>query len=335
MATRCWLHIGAPKTGSTALQQFLSANDGRLKSLGWLYPAAARRAGGHHDLAFLTGGGYPDWATPQDKSLAQMEDELRIEITASPASVLLSSEDFYLLGAPADVAGMLERLGFRPETVTVLVYLRRQDEAYVSWYNQAVKAQGYAGTFSDMLPTQRELWDYSTRLRAWADVFGASRILVRPYARSDLMGEDVCRDLIGTLGLPQHVFDFPVERVNTGLNRDLLEFQRLVNRLPLSPQDKRRFHRQLIALTAASKDSSLFDDQPLLDASMRNQILGWHAAGNREVAGTYLGRERLFDDPLPGREEHRQSEGLTVDKLGSILGWLLATQEAPPQRRTP
>jgi len=319
---RCWLHIGAPKTGTTAIQLFLEANQDRLPALGFAYPIAARRASGHHDLAFLAGGGYPDWAVPQDQTLDALVAALRTEIEAGPATTILSSENFYLLHEPAAVLDLMVRLGFPRGAVTVVVYLRRQDEAALSWYNQAVKAQGYAGSFEEHLRAHQDLWDYDAHLRAWAGAFGADRLAVRRY------GGDVRRDFVEAVGLPADDLHFAAERINTEINRDIMEFQRQINRLPLPAQDKRRFHRQLMALTAASAGSTLFSDAPLLDSNGRRTLLQSYEAGNRRVAESRFGGARLFDaPPTDGEASKGPAPGLTPEKLAAVLGWLLLSQE--------
>ena len=70
--SHCFLHIGAPKTGTTLLQRVLFENKERLRNYGIDYPDISLRGYGHHDLAFLIAGGYPDWATPQPRTLAEL-----------------------------------------------------------------------------------------------------------------------------------------------------------------------------------------------------------------------------------------------------------------------
>ena len=140
----CFLHIGVPKTGSTALEKFLLHNRDALKKHGWKYPDVSIRGSGHHDLAFLIGGDYPKWATPQDRPLEDIVGELLYKV-AECDRMILSSENFYLYPRPAKTEKILTQAGFPAENVKVIVYVRRQDEILMSWYNQAVKAQGYTG----------------------------------------------------------------------------------------------------------------------------------------------------------------------------------------------
>lgn len=326
---RCLLHIGAPKTGSTALQKFLATNRERLRALGLDYPHVSLRGFGHHDIAFLVGGGYPDWATPQDRPLGELMRDLAAEVAGSPA-VALSSENFYLLPNPRGVAQVLEQAGIGAGDVRVIVYVRRQDEAHLSWYNQAVKAQGYAGTIAECIAATHSLWDYAAQLEQWAAVFGAGSLEVRVYQPPDRPGGDIRRDFLRLAGLAEDGFDFPAENVNTRINAEILEFQRMVNRLPLSPQQKRGAHKELIALTAATAGTGLFDDRPLLGADERAAILARYAASNDAVARAYLKQAHLFDDAMPqGLPRGAERTELNSEKLVYILGWLVAQRPNP------
>jgi hypothetical protein len=320
----CLLHIGAPKTGSSALQKFLACNRDALTRLGWEYPDVSLRGFGHHDLAFLVAGGYPEWALTQERTYDELLRDLKSSVAES-SKIIMSSENFYLFPNPQGVARMLEQATFPRETVKVVIYVRRQDDAHVSWYNQVVKAQGYTGTIDDCIAENRELWDYAARLEAWSEVFGRNNLIVRPYQSKDLVEGDIMLDFLRLAGLSREVFDYPEETVNTRINRDILEFQRIVNRLPLTPKEKRRFHKELIELTSATESMGLFADCPLLTVTRRREILSAYTDVNAQLARTYLGREWLFDETLQNVPQQLESgKGLTIEKITYILGWILA-----------
>lgn len=323
MQQRVIIHIGVPKTGTTAVQKFLCDNRNALLGAGWLYPGNICRGFGQHDLAFLLGGGYPEWATVQPRSLAELLALLRQEITSVPhRQLLISSENFYLLCSPQALADCLRELGYAPGEVGIVVYLRRQDDAVESWYNQAVKAQGYAGTLSEHAAAAGDLWDYATRLARWAEVFGADNMSVHCYST----GGDVRHDFLRVLGIGPADFVFSDTRENREINRDILEFQRLLNCEPLEIQEKRRFHRQLIALSAEAHGSGIFCEAPCMDRDMRAQIMAAHAVGNAHVAERYFGRSVLFAET--GQVMDGEAAGteyrLTADKEAYIRRWLAA-----------
>lgn len=110
------LHIGAPKTGSTAIQRALFENQDKLLVHDFLYPNVSLRGYGHHDLAFLLGGGYPDWASSQARTLEDLRGDLLAAIRRHPTgTVIISSENFYLYPKPKELRDLLLSVGMAPD----------------------------------------------------------------------------------------------------------------------------------------------------------------------------------------------------------------------------
>lgn len=305
------------------LQSVLFTNRDALAERGILYPNVSLRGYGHHDFAFLLGGGYPDWATTQPKTLAELGEELAHAVRGHRGSVLLSSEDFYLFPKPEGLLRLLTETGCMDgRSPAIIVYVRRQDEAHESWYNQTVKAQGYTHTVDESLATFHDLFDYRLQLERWAAVFGTDACVVRPFERAQFAAESLLEDFLQLVGLETAEVTVGDVRANTSLNRDALEFARALNCLPLATLEKRRFHRQLIELSASSRGSGLFDETPVLSGRQR-AIVESYRAGNAAVAATYLGRETLFFEEPPTEDPAQPYAGLSVEKLASIVGWLL------------
>lgn len=317
------VHIGAPKTGTTATQRFLTENAPALAARGVLYPDVCLRGYGHHDLAFLVGGGYPEWATPQPRDLASLAVELDAALTSDAPLVILSSEDFFLQPDPPALRALLAR-SRSGRRARLLVHVRRQDHMAVSWYNQAVKAQGFTGTFAECERATARLWDYATQLAAWAEAFGDDALCVRTYERDQLVGGDIVLDVLAALDIDAAGLARSPAPVNTSLARDILEFQRQVNRLPLTREQKRRFHKELIALTEATRDAELFDDTPVLGPRGRIELLARYAEGNRAVARRWFGRDELFLEPKPEGPEPSPWSGPDPVRTQLIFGWILA-----------
>jgi hypothetical protein len=325
----CYVHIGAPKTGSTFLQNIFFDNRDALRANGVLYPNVSLRGFGHHDVAFLLDGSYPEWATAQDRPLEALAADLAAAAAAHAGSLLLSSENFYLFPQPARLKQLLERAGaLRGRRAAIVVYLRRQDEAHESWYNQRVKAQGETGSIEESLERFHDLWDYERQLARWSSVFGEEAMVVRRYCEPGTAGTSLLEDMRSVLGLDDVLSGLPEQRVNVRENRDILSFQRRLNRLPLAPVEKRRFHKQLMALSERAKGQGLFDERPLLTVPARAALMERYASGNAAVAKRYFAGEDLFpavadtDIAVPAASAE---SGLTAEKMLYILGWLLVS----------
>lgn len=325
--TNYCLHIGTPKTGSTALQEFLAVNTGALAKWRAAYPSATLRGSGHHDMAFYIAGGYPAWATPSPTPLATIartiREEIRVLQDAGDRTVILSSENFYLLCAPLAVAEFLSSCHIPPERLTLIVYLRRQDDMQASWYNQRIKAQGYSGTLAESILEYRADWDYAARLEAWRQAFPSARLLVRPYQTADIPELDIRRDFLRIIGAQVEEFVFPSEDTNAALNIDLLEFQKELNKLPLDVETKRTFHKALISLSNDPTGQSIFSGKSLLNGKERKALLSGYRKSNQEVARRFLGRETLFDEHIDPPLPYTIKPGLNVEKMFTIVAWLL------------
>ncbi len=319
------VHIGTPKTGSTSLEKFLYENRDVLKGCGYLYPEEIIRGYGHHDIAYLANGEYPKWAIPQDKTLADLINLLRHEIRKHhEKKIILSSEIFYLLSKPKEVARIIAELGFKLEDTRVIVYLRRQDEVHQSWYNQRVKAQGYTGEIDDSIIDSRDLWDYQKSLEPWRKIFGKKNIKIRLYEKSSLVGNDIRRDFIEVLGIDTENFKYLQKNTNSRLCRDLLEFQRYINSIPISFVNKRKYMHKLIELTNSSKSNQFFSDSPLLTNSQKKELMDSYEQANRYVAREYLDTDEIFSYVI-NRQPHNinNKTSLSLKKLSYILYWLL------------
>lgn len=124
MPYRIILHCGLHKTGTTALQHFLTAATDGLRSAGVLVPSAGRIerfGGGHHNIA---------WELARDRrfdrSLGGVA-ELAEEIAAFSGDAIVSSEDFEsCLAAPARLAPLLHHPKLQDRQFIVVLYLRDQ-----------------------------------------------------------------------------------------------------------------------------------------------------------------------------------------------------------------
>ncbi len=319
-----YIHIGAPKTGSTLIQRHLEQRRDELRTFGLLYPDAGLRGFGHHDVAFLLDGGYPDWAKPQDEPLSTISERMKRECAAFQGDVLLSSEDFYLLPQPEKLRKWIDDYQLNDNRrIKLIVYIRRQDDLLVSWYNQMIKAQGFSGSFEDSLSQSLWLGDYASELDRWSSTFGTEALDVRCYddasrAPGGLLKDflsDVCSAAVDTLA------DASSDRINVSLNRDLLEIQKVINRLPITILEKRKFHQELMALTELEID--LFSKAPVIDGSQRRALMEKFEQGNCTVASSYFDKERLFDETQETMAAAVEYPGLDVEKVIAAFAWLL------------
>ncbi|MDQ3485629.1 MAG: hypothetical protein M3445_09530, partial [Actinomycetota bacterium] len=199
MATRVYLHIGLPKTGTTSLQTTMWHNRKLLRRQGLLYPGTQRL---DHYQAFQQvrgadkshGGGH-----------AGAWDRLVDELAAWDGVGLVSHEFFCMATRKQSHQVVLD---LAPAEVHVVVTARAYSFQFPAVWQEALK-MGYEGGFDQFMDEafageRRGAWGWSSQdlpviLRKWARVVPPERIHVitvpPPGARRELLWERWCSTL--------------------------------------------------------------------------------------------------------------------------------------------
>jgi hypothetical protein len=134
MSRQVILHIGYPKTGTTALQRFWHLNQTILRDSGLLYPEAGLVGAAHFAYSYQLG--LHDSIKMDVPPFEALITALRAEMDQSGLQrALLSSEAFIKAANPEPL-----RAAFDGFDVKILIYLRRHDHFFESGYSQSVRS---------------------------------------------------------------------------------------------------------------------------------------------------------------------------------------------------
>lgn len=284
MKSKLFLHVGTHKTGTTALQRYMSDNRAALQRDSVLYPHAGRAADlnsswGHHQLA----------AALRDNADFTCWSDLAREIKDFPR-VVVSSEEFSLIAAPRLYGKVTELL--RDRDVFPICYLRRQDELLESIYRYHVLALGETRPIMEFASRVNGRLAFLRLTEALSAAFGRERLILRIYHKEEIKS-DVIGDFLSCIGLEKPSPDYkrPPSVVNPGLTRHGLDLMREANReYADEPQSLRRVRRRIIAAHQAEP----FSSHGILTDDERRDLLSRYAAMNEKIAREYFGRPRLF-----------------------------------------
>jgi hypothetical protein len=233
-----YLHIGAPKTATSTLQNVLARNYDRLLKRGVLYPRNLRSADAHHELACdliekFQGKPMPDaWygSQPRGQAWGSLRDELERH-KSKIESVVISSELFF--GQTNNLEAILEEISeqLRGHEVKIVVYLRRQDQLYSSFYNQDVKGmRQWPESAYEFYETHQMLeCDYGSLLGMWSQAFGKKHIIIRPFEPEQWINGDIVQDFCGSIGIEP--LSSKVKDQNESLGITQLYVKRCLNRI--------------------------------------------------------------------------------------------------------
>lgn len=195
-----FIHAGMHKTGSTAIQIFLTGNRDRLRDLGVYLPVVGTEVHSHNHTALVSATTRIDQADPGNAC-----ERLRAELAhaGNPRQVLISAEQFSARFGHVPFLDKLGRLcaslGYAPH---VIAYIRPQAAVINSMYTQHVKNWRAVGPFHQYF--QVEL---AAPLRQLPNLFAGLRsdprfrLTVRPYSRQ-IISAGLIKDFLSTLGVP-------------------------------------------------------------------------------------------------------------------------------------
>lgn len=297
------LHIGTQKTGSSAIQVFLTQNQKSLLKAGLEYlDPRANKFGlfnmNHSGLVLALTGFWRGGAPQLSREEAWLM--LREKVERSRHRVIISSEGF-------STPEVFQHMGFIKDSlsgfgVKVVIYLRRQDIFAQSLYKEQIKDRehrSFALAYEEA--GYKNFLDYKEIVDQWGKAFGKHNIQVRPYERGQLKNGDIVADFMQTIGAKMSNKMLRADKpVNKTMNSHVLQISRELNAIGVNGPRVNEFKWWLNSIF--DNDSrGVFVDHDLIGPSRRLEILEAFSDGNRYIAQEYLNRPDgvLFFDELP------------------------------------
>lgn len=299
---KVYLHIGAPKTATSTLQSVLAANYDKLLAGGVLYPRLLRHGEAHHTLVCdlieqYQGHSMADlWYGERTRGEAWQDLQREIQAQRQPVdTIILSSELFF--GQTRNLQDMLADIRDRlsEHELKVVVYLRRQDQLYSSFYNQDIKGvrQWEYSAYQFYQTHQIFQHDYDEMLAIWSRAVGQENMVIRPYEPAQWVAEDIVQDFCAAIGIG------PLKAGRTSQNESLgatqLYIKQCLNRVGFDKGDNEAVLALLI---------KLHREEPLKHCCYIHRGLygdyrkAWMQV-NKRLAERYLDGTPLFLKPIP------------------------------------
>jgi hypothetical protein len=326
-----FFHIGLEKTGTTSLEAFFTLNQDVLRRHGMLYPQTGRLPVGsgdhtaHHllGLHFLDNVGYPHLP----RAPRNIVPELKKEIARNEVSNILISSEVFITLPQTQMAKLHD--AFREYNVTIIIFLRRQDDYFLSQYSQFIKHTRYNGR--KICPPEEfdcpriAFWDL---LETWAAEFGADAIKVVPFEKQQMPG-GLYGTMLTTLGMElTDEYAIPDIPKNIRLSPEMIEYLLLVNPRVSSAKARKTLgqavHQYWTSRSQADQTASVHDCLP---GTFRRDLLNRFADDNRRIAVKYLAREsgQLFLDTIVHESSSPDKAAISVEEMAMITAGVLDT----------
>ncbi|MFN2138111.1 MAG: hypothetical protein ACK2UK_19300 [Candidatus Promineifilaceae bacterium] len=357
---RAVVHIGTEKTGTTTIQNFLHLNREALQKQGVAYlrsPGPVK----NRDLAtfcmdedsvdehVFTLGIVSAKKRRKWKAAFKRAFEREIRAVGPDIHTVIFSAEFFQsrLRTENEVRTLQRLLSPYFETITILVYLRRQDQFAVSFYSTLCRS---GSTQPDVLKAingpdeayahqfEREYYslNYYGLVEKWARVFGRENIVVRIFERGRLRNGDVLddfREVSGIVDTPAFVYP---QRLNESLSAEMQNALLLFNRcFPtyLDPDTRVSRHIALRDYLISRLEGKYAGPERKPSRAEALAFYDMFAASNQRLAREYLGSVELFTQDFSDYGERPTgkepiSEALFADMLLAI-GEFMEQEQAP------
>lgn len=330
------IHIGLPKTGTTAVQGVLFNNRGSLARRGVFYPDTftdnVRDEGrwAHHLHAHKWGG----WIEAKGFQI-QPDDAwkaLRKEINEKPGRYIVSSERFADILSESWGKDVLEFLiGLFPDIrVRFIVYVRRQDVLAESFLKQRVKVGLQKEPMESYLSNLPAFLNFDFLLSRLAEYVGWENIIVRPYARNKLIDNDAAIDFLHMLGLDDLKSEIyepitanqSIQSLTTSVLLKLEASNVLRNAADLKPVLRKFFEMD---------EFDHLNEQSLFDEKTRSTLMSRYEDGNRAIAKKLQSKDLMEEIMLPDQQVNGSlgpdQKVISVEQLLRLLEQVTSVQK--------
>ena len=331
-----YLHIGTPKTATTAIQLFCADNETVLNTHGYTFPDFGinyRYTANRRNAHFLIGELHPKTGTvdieKEDDTVQQCFTKI-YRLFEKFDNVILSDEGLWKNGflyqdrSWKKIQNELQKGIF---TVKVIVYLRRQDDLlYSRWSQQLKTAYGltspnYVRNWNDTLAhLPSMMFDYYDALKKIEHYVGKDNLVVRRFDKEHFYGNSIYADFLNTVGLEfSPEYNIRQETANVSLTKNNTEIKRILNGLPELNQSCNRIFRDCLAKSseqaADDRKYSMFSQQEMLD------FMSKYESGNNKIAKEYLNLdEDLFQITYKAEEKWTPDNPTMTEDLVRFSG---------------
>lgn len=351
MAT-VYLHIGLPKTGTTALQHFLYNNGEALKKhdicfpdFGLRYRSVGERKNGRFLIAPVKN---EDGSLNHSVPVPEYEPTLDqiAELAKTYGKILVTDEGIWNISRkrPDFWPKLRDDLAKRGLDLRVIIYLRRQDSFIESLYAQKIKETRKSYTFSEFLASEHaQNWplDFAAGLDAISAVIGKENLIIRIYEKAQYQGKEgtLFSDFLDIFGLSlSDGFTVEKELYHPSLSGTYLELKRLLNVLPDNVRSCPAIQKSFASIQRANPFTLNREKHSFFPPGGQQAFLDQFKESNERVAREYLGRGDgiLFHEAIARLpEEHISTEEMLRDMI-IVYGrsiQLLEAENAELQKR--
>ncbi len=335
MSKKAIIHIGAPKTGSTAIQTFCYQNRFYLlENYDIYYPdheqlIRPESGFGHHYIAFhiwrkrINEKLIPSYIKIEE-TFKILEDVLKF---SNHKYLLLSCETLLHIPLSNKFQEFMSILSKYYEDLWIILYVRRQDVLIQAIYQTFIRS-GEGLEINNFIKNRLRNFDFYNIVKLYEQA--GFKVLVRAYEKNYMKNRDLINDFIESLrdilnipiSMPPDYQPSAYKDINVSLPDFITEMIRYYNSRPSKYKVVPILKKLGLELIKRYPNLSKHDFIP---PSKRREILNYYKESNLKLSKEYLGLDGLwYDDsdiPLSDDEWLKENnfEGKQIVKLAKVV----------------
>lgn len=333
-----FMHVGLPKTGSSAIQYFLAKNQKQLNRQGLLYPNFFGEVENTLKVKIGSGNGHAISRVFRGAKTGTKGQNLSSVFTnisktlkrAGENDVLISSEGLYKIESEKVVNRLKQIAKNQNFEIKIIIYLRRQDLALASIHNQKVKRHYHTESLESWAIEyyqNEERLHFFELLNRLSLQFGRENVIPKIFEKEQMVNNDLIHDFLSILGIEfSEKFNLESGLKNPSLSSKSVNLMRDLNNLNPTKTFSNRFMdiEQLI-----QKNIGSLKEKESLSYELSMEVLQYFEEQNTQVAKNYFGREdgKLFYSSPQENKITEDNKNLTVEELSFIFGGLFLSMD--------
>jgi hypothetical protein len=323
---KIYLHIGMPKTGTTAIQLFLKDNERALKKHNIVFPQDYMNLNVKEEFELSCGNLANFFMGFSNDNRALKIKELHDKYEQD---IIISSERIWSNFATQgdDFLKTLKSICSDAEII-IIVYLRKQVDFFESMYLEEIKCWKEIRSIYEIERNSNYSLqlEYVKLLAQLVELFGREQCNIRLYEKKEWKNQNLIEDFLDAIGIEDvNEFVFSSEKINFSLDKLASSLKRQINQTSYGPREiSKTFLVPLLKSTQLHAENGRTElTYSYFSPDEKDEFMKQYGEENHFIAREFFGRESIFE----GNSNVKKYEDASLQEIVEEMIYVFSSVE--------